>query len=225
VQERTTKLQYEITERKRAEAEREQLIADLEARNAELERFTYTASHDLKAPLITIRGFLGFLEKDARAGDARQMQADMKRIVEATDKMQRLLNELLELSRVGRMMNPPETVSFETIAREAIGLVQGRLDQRQVRVELASDLPTVYGDHVRLVEVVQNLVDNAAKFMGDQAEPQITIGQRGTDRMGSQSCLCRTTAAASIHSITIACLACSTSWMPGVMVPAWVWRW
>ncbi|HSD82309.1 MAG TPA: PAS domain S-box protein, partial [Anaerolineae bacterium] len=175
---------HDITERKRAEAEREKLIADLETKNAELERFTYTVSHDLKAPLITIRGFLGLLEKDTQTGNAEQMLADKQRIVEATDKMQRLLNELLELSRIGRLMNPPEAVEFATIVEGACKLVQGRLEVRGVEVTAAKDLPTVYGDRARLVEVVQNLVDNAAKFMGDQAEPRITIGQQGTDRDG-----------------------------------------
>ena len=96
----------DITDRKQAEAEREALIHELEARNTELERFTYTVSHDLKAPLITIRGFLGFVEHDARAGSWDRLAVDMTRIVEATDKMRRLLDELLELSRIGRMMNP-----------------------------------------------------------------------------------------------------------------------
>ncbi len=173
-----------ITERKQAEAQREELIRELEAKNAELERFTYTVSHDLKAPLITMRGFLGFLEKDAEAGNVERMQADMKRVSEATDKMQRLLNELLELSRIGRIMNLPEAVPFETIAQEAIELVQGRLEAHRVRVDIAPDLPTVYGDRARLVEVMQNLMDNAAKFTGDQVEPQITIGQQGFDRDG-----------------------------------------
>jgi signal transduction histidine kinase len=141
-------------------------------------------SHDLKSPLITIRGFLGFLEKDAQTGDVEQMQADMKRIIEATDKMQRLLSELLELSRIGRIINPPEAVAFDTIAHEAVDLVRGRLEAREVRVNILPDLPIVYGDRVRLVEVVQNLVDNAVKFMGDQPQPRIDIGQLGSDDTG-----------------------------------------
>ena len=60
----------EIDERKRAETQREELITELEARNAELQRFAYTVSHDLKSPLVSIRGFLGFLEKDVANGDA-----------------------------------------------------------------------------------------------------------------------------------------------------------
>jgi PAS domain S-box-containing protein len=174
----------DITERKQAEAEREALIHELEARNAELERFAYTISHDLKSPLITIRGFLGFVEQNAREGNWDRMNADMARIVEATDKMRRLLDELLELSRIGRLMNSPEAVPFEAIVQEAIWLVQGRLEARGVLIEIRPALPVVYGDRTRLVEVVQNLIDNACKFMGDQAEPRITIGQQGSDRDG-----------------------------------------
>ena len=177
-------LQQELAERKRIEQQREALISELESKNDELERFTYTVSHDLKSPLITIRGFLGYLEKDALNGDTERMNKDMTRIVEATDKMENLLNELLELSRIGRMMNPPEVLSFTEIAQEAIDLVRGQIEERGVRIDLASNLPSVYGDRPRLVEVLQNLVDNACKFMGDQPDPCIEIGQRATDEDG-----------------------------------------
>jgi signal transduction histidine kinase len=76
-------------------------------------------------------------------------------------------------------MNPAQAVPFETVAREAIELLHGRLAEFGVQVEIAPELPTVYGDHIRLIEVVQNLVDNAAKFMGNQPEPCIEIGQAG----------------------------------------------
>jgi signal transduction histidine kinase len=176
--------QQEIAERRRVQAEREKLITELEAKNAELERFTYTVSHDLKSPLITIRGFMGFVEKDALAGDQERLKADMVRITQATDKMQRLLSELLELSRIGRMMNPPQAVPFEAIVREALDLVRGHIQECGVQVQVASGLPDVFGDRVRLVEVVQNLVDNACKFMGEQPQPLIEIGQRGADSSG-----------------------------------------
>ncbi|MGE5642495.1 MAG: PAS domain S-box protein, partial [Byssovorax cruenta] len=98
---------------------RKNLITELESKNSELERFTYTVSHDLKSPLFTIRGFLGYLEQDARSGNMERLEGDILRITEATEKMNRLLNELLELSRIGRIRNEPTRVSFEKIAREA----------------------------------------------------------------------------------------------------------
>jgi PAS domain S-box-containing protein len=174
----------DISARKAADLERERLIVELEEKNTELERFTYTVSHDLKSPLITIRGFLGFLEKDALAGNLDRLRADIVRITEATTRMQRLLDELLELSRIGRVGNPPEEVALEQIAREALGAVQGRIMARGVQVEIAEDLPVVYGDRTRLVEVVQNLVDNAVKFMGNQPQPRVTIGALGIERSG-----------------------------------------
>jgi len=156
----------------------EGLVAELEKKNAELERFTYTVSHDLKSPLITIRGFLGYLEKDAINGNFERLKSDIERISQAAKKMQLLLEELLELSRVGRLINEPEAIPFEAIVQDALEKVQGQLSSNTVKVEVGSNLPDVYGDRIRLVEVLQNLLDNAAKFMGDQTNPIIEIGVR-----------------------------------------------
>ncbi|MEP0804810.1 MAG: GAF domain-containing protein [Chloroflexota bacterium] len=160
---------------------RQSLISELEAKNAELERFTYTVSHDLKSPLFTIRGFLGYLEQDALSGNIERLRADIERIIAATDKMHQLLNDLLEISRIGRAMNKPEEVSFDELAREAVTLVQGRIMEGGVAVHIDENMPVVFGDRPRLIEVVQNLVDNAAKFMGDQPEPRIEIGCAGEE--------------------------------------------
>ena len=81
-------LQRELTERK-------SLIAELESKNAELERFTYTVSHDLKSPLFTIRGFLGYLEQDALAGKHERVKSDMQRITAATEPLGHLLERHL----------------------------------------------------------------------------------------------------------------------------------
>ena len=160
----------------RRTAELEHANAELEAKNAELERFTYTVSHDLKSPLVTIGGFLGYLEKDAGDGNIEKLHQDIHRIKDAASKMKRLLDELLELSRIGRLMNPPEDVPFEEIAREALELVEGQLNEGKVEVQVGGDLPVIRGDRARLVEVMQNLIDNAAKFMGEQPNPRIEIG-------------------------------------------------
>ncbi len=171
----------DITERKKNEQERERLIGELEAKNAELERFTYTVSHDLKSPLVTIKGFLGLLEKDVLTGNAEQIKQDISQIQGAADKMQRLLEELLELSRIGRLMNPPERASLTDLAREAALLADGQITERGVAVVIAPDMPAVYGDRVRLLQIFQNLLGNAVKFMGDQPEPRIEIAAATRD--------------------------------------------
>ncbi len=160
---------------------RQRLISELENKNAELERFTYTVSHDLKSPLFTIRGFLGYLQQDALSGNHERLKGDIQRITDATDKMQRLLNELLELSRIGRLKNESTRFAFEELVQEATTMVQGRIMERGIAVHVEPNLPCVYGDRPRLVEVMQNLLDNAAKFMGAQKEPRIVIGQEGAE--------------------------------------------
>lgn len=166
----------DITSRKEAEVERERLIDELESRNAELERFTYTVSHDLKSPLITIRGFLGLLERDIERGNQEKVVRDMERIHAAAGRMLNLLDDLLELSRIGRLTNPPTAVSLNILVTEAIELVTGRIEEKQVTVIVQPDMPTVFVDRPRFVEVLQNLIDNAVKFLGDQPNPTIRIG-------------------------------------------------
>jgi signal transduction histidine kinase len=169
----------EMAERLEAtRAERERLIGELERRNAELERFTYTVSHDLRTPLVTVRGFVDLLEKDVAAGEVERVAGDLARIRSATSTMETLLRELLELSRVGRVMNPPETVSLAVLARQAVTLLHGRLRAAGVRVEIQPDLPLVRGDRTRLLEVLQNLIENAVKFRSGQGEPVVEVGSR-----------------------------------------------
>ena len=158
--------------------QRQTFIDELESKNAELERFTYTVSHDLKSPLVTITGFLGYLEKDALSGDHQKIKGTIERITLAARKMQSLLNDLLELSRIGRIMNLPENVPFEEVVREAIERVRGQLEAKQAQIKIQNDLPMVYGDHVRLVEVIQNLIDNSTKYSDPASIPCIEIGTK-----------------------------------------------
>jgi signal transduction histidine kinase len=90
--------------------------------------------------------------------------------------MRRLLDELLELSRIGRLANPSLEVALGDLAHEAVELAHGQLMARQVQVEIEPDLPVVYVDRVRITEVLQNLIVNAVKFMGTQEQPLIEIG-------------------------------------------------
>jgi len=168
----------DITERKRAEEERERLVAELEQKNAELERFAYTVSHDLKGPLITIKGFAGLLEKGIAEGTMEQVHEDLRRISGAADRMHQLLDELLDLSRVGRVVGPPEDVPLADLAREAMELMALRVGESGVEVHIPPDLPVVRGDRPRLLSVMQNLMDNAVKFMGDQPQPRVEVGGR-----------------------------------------------
>jgi signal transduction histidine kinase len=119
-------------------------------------------------------------------GNIERLKTDSKRIGSAVEKMQELLNDLLELSRVGRFINLPEAIPFDELARAAMELVAGHLAEHNVTVQIQPNLPVVNVDRQRLIEVLQNLLDNAAKYMGGQAEPLIEIGQRGEDAEAGQ---------------------------------------
>ncbi|HEU4746125.1 MAG TPA: ATP-binding protein [Anaerolineales bacterium] len=166
-----------------AEAERRDLIARLEAINSEIERFTYLAFHDLRAPLITIKGFTGALKQDLDAGRNDETRRDVERIERAADRMDEILSDLLEFARIGRVRRPSEDVDLEQLVREALGRLNGLIRAKNIEVKLSPDLPSVYGDRVRLREVFENLIENAARYTSGQVQPLIEIGTR---RQGDQ---------------------------------------
>jgi len=173
----------DITERKLAIQEREAKLV-LEAKNAELDRFAYTVSHDLKSPLVTISGFLGFLKKDAAAGDAEHMNRDIQHIESAVDKMRGLVSGILALSRAGLIVDSLEEIHLVDLTHEVIELLQGALETRGAKVIIQPDMPVVRGDRIRLGQVLQNLVENAVKYSGDQTQPLIEIGTKREDHTG-----------------------------------------
>ena len=170
--------QHELTERIRIEKEREELIVKLEEQNDELTRFTYTVSHDLRNPLVTIKGFLGMLNRDLEENRPDKVKSDFERIAGATDKMDALLTELLELSRIGRIVNPPVEIDTARLIQDALDSVDARIRSRSTNVKIENDLPSLYGDRIRLREVFENLIDNAIKYTGKQTDPFVKIGAR-----------------------------------------------
>ena len=159
----------DITERKAREEE-------LRQKNAEMERFTYLVSHDLKSPLVTVKTFLGYLEEDLAKQETERVKKDLLYMHGATEKMSRLLGDLLEVSRIGRVVNPPARTSFQALAKEALEAVAGSLTLRGVEVTVDEVELPLLGDRPRLVEIWQNLLENAVKYMGDQPSPRIHLG-------------------------------------------------
>ncbi|MBL8050844.1 MAG: GHKL domain-containing protein [Anaerolineales bacterium] len=173
---RENELRNEIATRKKIETHRETLIQELEANNAELEQFTYTVSHDLRSPLVTIKGFLGMLQKAIEENQQEKITDNIQRISNAADKMETMLAELLELSRIGRVLNTKVRVSIAEVTKEAIELLDAQIAEKNIQIKIADDLPTVFADYVRLREVMQNLIDNAIKYSSLHPNPMIEIG-------------------------------------------------
>ncbi len=159
-----------------AEEERSKLTSDLRARNEELERYAYTVSHDFKSPLYTILGFVGYIELDLEKGRTGNMAKDLNTIKGAAHTMSNLLDDILNLSKINLIQEPSQQVSLNEIVDEALNLVLLQVKEGGIRVEIEPDMPEVFAASNRMVEVFENLIGNAAKFMGEQKKPTIEIG-------------------------------------------------
>ncbi len=170
----------DITDRKLDENERDTLLARLQEKNQELERFTYVVSHDLRNPLVTILTFLELLVDDHASGNAAAAAEDVKNIRLAAVRMQELLNDLLQLSKLGKAAGTFKPIALNMIVSEVLQLLDGLIRDKKVRVTVAPDLPVVVGDALRLRQVMQNLIENAVKFRRHDVQLEIAIGWERT---------------------------------------------
>ena len=179
----------EVSERKRAEEalkknekQLEALLAELAAKNTELETFVYSVSHDLKTPIVTIEGFIGVLREDFGDRISADGEKYLNYISDAARKMELLISDLLELSRIGRLTVEKTEFSFAGVIEEVLKALQSRIKARGIQVEVAKNLPLVYGEKKRLVQVVENLLSNAVKYVGrENPTPRIEVGVREQD--------------------------------------------
>jgi len=170
----------DITKRKLVEQEREHLINELQDKNIRLERFVYkrfvyTISHELKTPLVTISGYSGMLRRDCLQGKTEQAEAHYQRIEVAIADMSRLLDDLLKLAHLGYVEKKLEPVSLSELAAKTSDQLRYQIARGNIKIDIAPDMPVVMADRVRLLEVLQNLMENAIKFSAGNPEPRITI--------------------------------------------------
>lgn len=166
----------DITAKVIAEQDREKLIANLEEKNAELERFAYTVSHDLKAPLVTIGGFIELIEKKSPGMSSEDLSLYLKRIKKATIQMRHLLNDLLDLARIGHLTNQPDRIDVIDIIHDSLEVLAITIEQYKVEITYDKTFPEIFADHQQLLEVFVNLIDNAIKYSKDRNPPKIHIG-------------------------------------------------
>lgn len=176
----------DITERREAERKLKDFNAELEARvhertaeleraNKDLESFSYSISHDLRAPLRAINGFAQILtseEAHKLSDDGREM---LTRIARAATKLGDLIDDVLEYSRTGRLAQTIEDVDMEQIARRIAGEFSAVYPRAEIHV---GSLPTVRGDPTMLRQVLENLIGNACKYSANRSEPEIEVGTR-----------------------------------------------
>ncbi|MEG4420423.1 ATP-binding protein [Microcoleus sp. LAD1_D5] len=173
LQEQNLVLQQEISHRQRAESALLKSNQELARSNAELEQFAYVASHDLQAPLATIASYAQLLEKRYKDQLDSQGSKFIGNIVQGCTRMQNLIDDLLEYSRVGRSRKPFTLTDCNHAVEQALANLQGAIGETQAIVTY-SELPAVMGDISQLVQLFQNLVSNAIKYRHD-APPVVHI--------------------------------------------------
>ena len=152
--------------------------AQLEAANKELEAFSYSVSHDLRAPLRHIGGFSKLLVEEFGSTLDPTAQHYLERIQTGTQKMGRLVDELLSLARVGRHALNWQPTQLNSIVAEVIAMLQPESEGREVEWVIA-DLPAVACDPVLVKQVFQNLLANALKFTRLRADGNTQAGTSG----------------------------------------------
>lgn len=166
----------DVTQGKMVEQERERLISELEAKNSDLKVLNFAVSHDLRGPLITIKGLMKWVQRDATEGNLERLAKTIERITLSATRMEQLIDDLLKLSRAGSMHGAVEEVSIAEIAAEVIDLLAAKISERGVMVNIDKSVPSILGERHRLLTILQNLIENAVKYMGDQQNPMIHVG-------------------------------------------------
>jgi len=164
---------HEENRRTQAELALEEKVIELERSNKELEQFAYVASHDLQEPLRMVSSYTQLIEKrykDKLDDDAHEF---ISFAVDGANRMQRLINDLLDYSRVTTRGNPFRKLDLSSIMGQVIVNLHQKISETQAMI-VNDDLPFVKGDESQLIRLFQNLIDNAIKFKGE-GSPRITI--------------------------------------------------
>ncbi|MCE3556243.1 ATP-binding protein, partial [Pseudonocardia sp. RS11V-5] len=168
-------IQREVDELQEANAQLDDRTRDLERSNRDLEQFAYVASHDLQEPLRKVSSFCQLLQR--RYGGKLDERADqyIEFAVDGAQRMQRLINDLLAFSRVGRTTTGFEPVDLGKVARAAATQLASAVEETGGEVVIADGLPTVPGDPSLIQQLLMNLIGNGLKFHRADVPPLVRV--------------------------------------------------
>jgi PAS domain S-box-containing protein len=179
----------DITEQKQAEARLKALTANLLHSNRELQDFASVASHDLQEPLRKIQTFADDLAENSIATLSEENLDTLKRIQSAAGRMQRLINDLLSLSRITSRAQPFIQVNLNNVASEVLSDLEVRLKETGGRVDIG-EIPTIEAEALQMRQLFQNLIGNALKFNSPGRAPVVSVHAEligGKERLAGSS--------------------------------------
>lgn len=164
----------DVTEARATEVILANQAKELMRSNEELEQFAYVASHDLQEPLRMILSYVQLIQKNIDQGDTKRVNEFIAYVIEGTGRMQALINDLLQFSRVTRKGNPFAQVDLNEVLKIAVTHLTARIQENNAQVNI-SPMPVIMGDSFQLIRLFQNLIDNAIKFKTISTNPIIDI--------------------------------------------------
>lgn len=170
----------DITKRKKMEDKIHRSTNAIQQKNKEMEQFVYTVSHDLKSPLVTSTGFLGLLKEDLIAKNYDNVFDSIKRLEKANDRMGQLINDLLQLSRVGKINIEIAKINMTNLIKLICDNLNSQISEKKVTVLVEDGMCEIQADQKRVYQVFENLIINALKYACDGPNPKIEIGSRQT---------------------------------------------
>lgn len=149
---------------------------ELERSNNELEQFVYTVSHDLKSPLVTSMGFIGIIQKLTAQGKHSEAVDKLDRVVKANERMGQLINDLLDLSRVGRIDLDKKDIDLNELLASFRDIHSQQLEKADFTLQIDPSLPVIYANESRMLQVFENMLSNALKYAENPNGSVLSIG-------------------------------------------------
>lgn len=174
-------IKQNITERLELERQRENLLSEITAKNKELQDFTYAVSHDLKAPLVTIEGFVEIMKEDYGSVLEQDAMACLKRISDASGKMKVLIADLLNFGRAGMKTGTAEKFHLKKMVTDMKSMFEFVEPEKGVKIELSSEDVAIVAVEKDMSLILENLVGNAIKYIGAAVDPLVEIGWEESD--------------------------------------------
>jgi len=159
----------------------EERAVRVDQKQRELESFLYSISHDLKAPILSIQGFCGLLTQEFGERIPEEARRYLQRVENNAQWMRQLIDDLLELSRIGRVNAARERVDMAALARETRDGLAFEIERTRGEIEISETLPVAFGERRRLAQVWKNLFENALRYVDSDRPPRISVRAESTE--------------------------------------------